>query len=113
MGFGRSLVLHPLPKIRRLTTMAAAAAAAQPAGAAAGQLRFVTYNVRRFTDDDGGSTVARVAASLRALSPSFVCLNEVDLREKEIGGSGRSLEPPGPLLTPTSIPFILRIEPPG
>ena len=62
------------------TTAAASAAAHAAAGGAA--LRFVTYNVRRFTDDDGESTVAQVARSLRALQPSFVCLNEVDLDKR-------------------------------
>ena len=64
------------------TTTAASAAAHAAAGGAA--LRFVTYNVRRFTDDDGESTVAQVARSLRALQPSFVCLNEVDLDKRPV-----------------------------
>ena len=60
-----------------------AATAAVAAGPTAGsRLRLVTYNVRRFTAEDGSSTVAEVAASLRALGPSFVCLNEVDLDKR-------------------------------
>lgn len=60
-----------------MATMAASAAAA-----AGPPYRFVTYNVRRFTDDEGGSTVASVAESLHALAPEFVCLNEVDLDKR-------------------------------
>jgi endonuclease/exonuclease/phosphatase family metal-dependent hydrolase len=57
---------------------ATAAVAAQPIE----RLRFVTYNVRRFTGADGSSTVAEIAAALRRLKPSFVCLNEVDLDKR-------------------------------
>jgi endonuclease/exonuclease/phosphatase family metal-dependent hydrolase len=65
--------------VRGLVSMAATAAiAAQPVE----RLRLVTYNVRRFTAEDGTSTVAEVAAALRALGPSFVCLNEVDLDKR-------------------------------
>ena len=60
-----------------------AATAAIAGGSTGGsRLRLVTYNVRRFTAEDGSSTVAEVAASLRALGPSFVCLNEVDLDKR-------------------------------
>jgi hypothetical protein len=44
---------------------------------AAGSVRVVSYNVRRFTDDDGASTVLQIANSLKKLQPSLVCLQEV------------------------------------
>lgn len=50
--------------------------------AAAAPFRVVSYNVRRFTDKEGGSTVRRIARSLRKLRPSLVCLQEVDLRKR-------------------------------
>ena len=42
-------------------------------------LRLLTYNVRRFTDGGGNSSVRAVVDSLAALRPDVVCLNEVDL----------------------------------
>ena len=67
-------------RVRNLATMAATAVAAAQPGVQ--RLRFVTYNVRRFTASDGSSTVAEVATALRMLEPAFVCLNEVDLDKR-------------------------------
>ena len=62
----------------------AAGAGEEASAAEAGGLRFVSYNVRRFTDPDGRSTAGGIAAALRALTPTpaFVCLNEVDLAKQ-------------------------------
>jgi hypothetical protein len=71
-----------------MSALAASAAAMTAAAAAATQrqqlLRVVTYNVRRFTAEDGTSTVADVARSLAALHPrpALVSLNEVDLAKR-------------------------------
>lgn len=42
-------------------------------------LRVVSYNVCRFQDFAGGSSVLTVAKALGALQPAVICLNEVDL----------------------------------
>eukprot|EP01052_Picozoa_sp_SAG31_P017431 SAG31_NODE_1192_length_9459_cov_15.271581_4_plen_332_part_00 len=59
----------------------ALAMAASASASATLDLRFVSYNVRRFTGPNGTSTVEGIAASLRTLRPppAFICLNEVDL----------------------------------
>ena len=71
-----------VPTIRLVCNLATMAAAAVGAAQPAQRLRFVTYNVRRFTASDGRSTVAEVATALRMLEPTFVCLNEVDLDKR-------------------------------
>ena len=45
-------------------------------------LRLVTFNTRRFTADDGTSSVAAIASHLASLKPDVLCLNEVDLHKR-------------------------------
>ena len=50
--------------------------------AARRHLRLITFNTRRFTADDGTSSVAAIASHLASLNPDVLCLNEVDLRKR-------------------------------
>eukprot|EP00931_Biecheleriopsis_adriatica_P078799 TRINITY_DN52214_c0_g1_i1.p1 TRINITY_DN52214_c0_g1~~TRINITY_DN52214_c0_g1_i1.p1 ORF type:complete len:389 (+),score=49.72 TRINITY_DN52214_c0_g1_i1:131-1168(+) len=50
-----------------------------------GQLRLIQYNVRGFTSASGACGLDHICSSLRALRPSVVCLNEVDLRKQPQG----------------------------
>lgn len=60
--------------VRRASAACSAAQVTEPL------LRFVTYNVRRFTGPDGSSNVSEIAAALAALDPTLVALNEVDIK---------------------------------
>lgn len=45
-------------------------------------LRVITYNVRRFTREDGSSSAAAIGDALASLQPSVVALNEVDTKSQ-------------------------------
>lgn len=49
-------------------------------------VRLVTYNVARFTTDAGVSSFERVIRNLVNLSPTVLCLNEVDVSKLESRG---------------------------
>lgn len=95
----RMLAVRLHPFVRRLArwlpgiALAACASAPPPSATSPAEpLRVVSYNIRHGAGMDGRVDLARTAATLRALAPDLVALQEVDERVKRSGGVDQAQE---------------------